>query len=99
LQTEQISGPTYRGCPFQNTGSEIADADHPAKVVTAQHRQWLRDLFTSLVREAGIQNADLVAGALIVLHDGASASAQVDSNPDAARHAGWAAAQLLNSHA
>jgi hypothetical protein len=77
MQDARIAGPAFRGCPFQNTGSEIADADHPAKAVTLEYRQWLHALFTSLVREAGIDEVDVVAGALIVLHDGASASAQV----------------------
>lgn len=97
LQRERIASPGFRGCPFQNTGSEITDTDHPAKRVTAEYRQWLRTLFTSLVREAGIAHADAVAGALIVLHDGAAASALVDGNPEAAQHARWAAAQLLDA--
>ena len=97
LQIEQIASPGFRGCPFQNTGSEFADAGHPAGVVTATYRRWLHDLFTSLVLEAGFGNPGAIAGALIVLHDGAAASAQVDGNPEAARHARWAAEQLLDS--
>jgi AcrR family transcriptional regulator len=97
FQIECIGSPRFRGCPFQNTGNELADESHPASVVTATYRRWLHDLFTSLVREAGLRNPDAVAGALIVLHDGAAASAQVDGNPEAARHARWAAAQLLDS--
>jgi len=96
LQTQQIASPGFRGCPFQNTGSEFTDAGHPANVVTVTYRRWLHDLFTSLVREAGLRNPDAVAGALIVLHDGAAAAAQMDG-PEAARHARWAAEQLLDS--
>src|SRR5436190_20598657 len=44
LQTERIADPGFRGCPFQNTGSEFADAGHPANVVTTSYRQWLHDL-------------------------------------------------------
>jgi AcrR family transcriptional regulator len=99
LQFERITSPGFRGCPFQNTGIEFADGGHPAGAVTVTYRRWLHDLFASLVREAGLRNPDAVAGALIVLHDGSAASAQVDGNPDAARHARWAAAQLLDAHA
>jgi AcrR family transcriptional regulator len=98
LQIERIASPGFRGCPFQNAGTEFSDDSHPASVVTATFRRWLHDLFTSLVKEAGLRNPDAVAGALIVLHDGSAASAQVDSNPEAARHARWAAAQLLDAH-
>jgi hypothetical protein len=66
-------------------------------VVRVTFRRWLHHLFTSLVREAGLRNPEAVAGALIVLHDGAAASAQVDGSPEAARHARWAAEQLLDS--
>jgi AcrR family transcriptional regulator len=99
LQAERIASPGFRGCPFQNTGTEFADGDHPASAVTATYRGWLHDLFTSLVREAGVRNPEAVAGALIVLHDGSAASAQVDGNPEAARYARWAAEQLLDAHA
>jgi AcrR family transcriptional regulator len=99
VQIECIGSPGFRGCPFQNTGSEFADGGHPASVVRAAYRRWLHDLFTSLVREAGLRNPDAVAGALIVLHDGSAASAQVDGNPEAARHARWAAEQLLDAYA
>jgi AcrR family transcriptional regulator len=98
LQTERIASPGFRGCMFQNTGTEFADGDHPANAVTATYRRWLHDLFASLVQEAGVRNPDAVAGALIVLHDGSAASAQVDGNPEAARHARWAAEQLLDAH-
>jgi AcrR family transcriptional regulator len=97
LQTQQIASPGFRGCPFQNTGSEFTDAGHPANVVTVTYRRWIHDLFTSLVREAGLRNPEAVAGALIVLHDGAAAAAQMDGGPEAARHARWAAEQLLDS--
>jgi hypothetical protein len=44
-----------------------------------------------------LRNPDAVAGALIVLHDGAAAAARMDGGPEAARHARWAAEQLLDS--
>jgi hypothetical protein len=97
LQIEKVADPGFRGCPFQNTGTEFADVGHPANVITTGHRRWLHDLILSLVTEAGFRNADAVVGALIVLLDGSAASAQVDGTPEAARHARWAAVQLLDS--
>jgi hypothetical protein len=49
----------------------------------------LRDLFTSLDTEAGLQPAGEVVGALIVLY-GASAAALVDDSAAMANHARWA---------
>ena len=99
LQIEWISRPDFRGCPFLNASGELADVAHPARQVTASHRQWLHGLVASLVRDSGVGHPDAVTHAIIVLHDGAAASALIDENPDAARHARWVVAQLLDAHA
>jgi len=98
LQSEWIASPDFRGCPLQNAVGEITDAAHPAKVVSARHREWLRGLITSLVREAGVHSIEEVVGALIVLQDGAAAAALVDGNPSSARHARRAAERLLDAY-
>ena len=96
LQVELIRSPEFRGCPLQSVSAEIAAPDHPAKRVLAAHRQWLRDLFTALVAEAGLQPAAEVVGALVVLYDGASAAALVDSSAAMANHARWAVERLID---
>jgi AcrR family transcriptional regulator len=97
VQAELIQTPGYRGCPFQNAGGELADASHPARVVAAAHRDWLKATFTRLVKEAGAAHPAAVAGAILVLFDGAAASAMVEGNASTARHARWAAEQLLDA--
>ena len=96
LQVELIRNPEFRGCPLQSVSAEIAAPDHPAKRVLAAHRQWLRDLFTALVTEAGLQPAAEVVGALIVLYDGASAAALVDGSAAMANHARWVVERLID---
>jgi AcrR family transcriptional regulator len=96
VQVERIRNPEFRGCPLQSLSAEIAAPDHPAKRVLAGHRQWLRDLFTALVTEAGLQPAAEVAGALIVLYDGAAAAALVDGSAATANHARWAVERLID---
>lgn len=98
LQAEWMAAPGFRGCPFLNANAEIADAAHPAKSVTATHRAWLHRLMTSLAEAAGARAPEELAGALIVLYDGASASAVIDGDARAARHARRAAEQLLDAH-
>jgi hypothetical protein len=81
-----------------NATSEIADAGHPARTVTKRHRAWLNGLFRALAEEAGARAPADLAGALIVLHDGAAASALIDQNPEVARHVRRAVEQLLDAH-
>jgi AcrR family transcriptional regulator len=97
LEVEWIHSPDFRGCPLASVGSELADAEHPAKRVMAGHRQWLHDLVTSLATDAGLQPLDEVAGALVVLSDGASTAALVDGNAGMARHARWAVERLIDA--
>jgi AcrR family transcriptional regulator len=97
LLGELIASPEFRGCPLQSVSAEIADPDHPAKGVTAGHRRWLHDLVKTLTKEARLQPVDAVAGALVVLSDGALAAALVDGNPGMAVHARWAAERLIDA--
>jgi AcrR family transcriptional regulator len=97
VQLEWIRNPEFRGCPLQSLSAEIAAPDHPAKRVLAGHRQWLRDLFTALVTEAGLQPAAEVVGALVVLYDGAAAAALVDGSAAMANHARWAVERLIDA--
>jgi hypothetical protein len=60
--------------------------------------QWLHDLIGGLVREIGGDSSEHVVGTLVVLFDGGSSSSLVDGNSAAARHARWAAEQILDAH-
>jgi AcrR family transcriptional regulator len=92
-----IGSPKFRGCPMQSMSAEIAEADHPAKRVMSVHRGWLHDLVRTLIVEAGLEPVDKLAGALVVLYDGASASALVDGDPAMAVHARWAVERLIEA--
>jgi AcrR family transcriptional regulator len=89
--------PAFRGCAFQNAGAEVADPGHPIRVAVGRQRAWLHDVFTALAREIAGSGpaADRLAGSLMVLYDGAAATAVLDANPGAARHARWAAEKML----
>jgi AcrR family transcriptional regulator len=92
-----IGSPKFRGCPMQSMSAEIADPDHPAKRAMAVHRAWLHDLVRRLIVDAGLKPADELTGALVVLYDGASASALVDGDPAMAIHARWAVERLIGA--
>jgi AcrR family transcriptional regulator len=98
FQRQAVADPGFHGCPVQKTHTELAECDHPAKRVTAAHRQWMLDLFNRLVKEAGVTSPDYVAGTLVVLFDGAIATTMVDHDPNATRYARWAAEQIIDAH-
>jgi AcrR family transcriptional regulator len=91
---EWVENRDFRGCPMQHVVSEIPDASHPARLVAASQREWLLARFTEWVREAGAANPKALAGALMVLFDGAVAASEQDG-PQRARDARWAARALL----
>lgn len=97
LMVDTAGDPAFRGCAFQNASAEVTDRTHPIRVAVGAQRQWLRDAFTRLAREiAGSAAAgDRLAGVLMVLYDGAAATAVADGDADAARHARWAAEKML----
>lgn len=98
LQVRVASDPEFHGCPVLKTHAELQDPNHPAKQITAAHRQWLIELLARLVEEAGLEQPDYVRGALLVLFDGAIATTMVDKDPLASRYARIAAQQIIDAH-
>jgi AcrR family transcriptional regulator len=93
---ETFTQPGYRGCAFVRTSAEMPDAG-PGKEVIAEARAWIRELFTTLAREAGARNAPALAQQLVLLYDGAVTAAHVDGNTGAAATARSLAANLLDA--
>lgn len=92
------SHPKWKGCGFQRTTAELANAPgHPARRIGAAHKkkveQWLEDEF----RTAGIAEAAPLARQISVLIDGAFASMLVHRDPGYARTAGMAARTLVET--
>jgi AcrR family transcriptional regulator len=85
----------FRGCPFLNAASELPDPSHPARLVTRRHRAWIHELIRGLATSAGVRQVDRVTRALVVLYDGATASATLDEDPRAVAAARYAAERLL----
>lgn len=72
-----------RGCGFVNAHAEITDADHPALPVIRAEKNWVRDLYTQLVGEAGLEPAEPLARRLTLVHEGATVARTVGGQPDA----------------
>ncbi|MDP4332030.1 TetR/AcrR family transcriptional regulator [Curtobacterium sp. A7_M15] len=96
LLGEWFHEPGYRGCPFINVEAEYGPG-HPTHEVTLEHRAWVRELFTSLLAEAGAADPDGTALQLCLLYDGAMASAQADPSRPWAAAARTAAERVIEA--
>jgi AcrR family transcriptional regulator len=73
---DEIRQPAFRGCPFQNAMAEFRD-EHPVHDVVAHHQSTMLQLLTRLAREAGCEAPPQLAEELLVLLNGAYATARV----------------------
>jgi len=94
--TEPLAKRNYRGCAFLRATAEMA-ADASGREVCRNARRWTRELLSGLAKEAGASNPDVLAKQLVLLYDGAAASAQMDREPAAAAEARAAAVLLIDA--
>jgi AcrR family transcriptional regulator len=88
--------PNFRGCAFLRASAEIR-ADSDARDVCDEYRHWIRTLFTELASRAGAADPTGLARRLLLLYDGASVSAQMDGDLNAASVARSLAEQMLQA--
>jgi hypothetical protein len=62
-----------------------------------RHRAWVKNLFKQLATDLGAEDPSLLAAQLLMLYDGATVAADLDSYKDAARAARHAAERLIDS--
>jgi AcrR family transcriptional regulator len=79
----------FRGCPFVNTATELADPGHPARRVARDYKLRLRDYFVSQAERGNADDPQRLADQLIVVFDGAIVQAVMGTglHADAARTA------------
>lgn len=69
--TGWIASEAFRGCPFVNTATELADRDHPAHRVAREYKLRLRDYFARQAERGNARDPGLLADQLLVVFDGA----------------------------
>ena len=62
---------TYRGCPFINTATELADRAHPARRVARDYKLQLRGYFERQAARGGAEDPGRLAAQLLAFFDGA----------------------------
>ncbi|CAN5656191.1 TetR/AcrR family transcriptional regulator [soil metagenome] len=80
---EYVSLPEFRGCAFVNAAAE-RPAGSAQEAVTQEFRHWLRQTFTELADDSGVPDPAALIDALVVLYDGAVATASMDNTAGAA---------------
>jgi len=74
---ERVGRKNYRGCPQLNMAAEFPDAEHPARLVAASHKQELRRRLKGIANRLGARRPDDLAAQLLLLVNGAFVSSQV----------------------
>jgi AcrR family transcriptional regulator len=92
---DEVRHPDYRGCPFMNAATELADPEHPAHDVIRRHKHRLRRWMRDRAREAGATNPDLLARQLMIVVDGAQAQSLIEHSPRPAHDARTMANALI----
>jgi AcrR family transcriptional regulator len=72
---EWMEHESYRGCPFVNASIELANPSHPALEVVREEKRWMRGYFAHLAAEAGVEDPEELAEHLLMLHEGATVTA------------------------
>ena len=90
---EALAKPNYRGCAFLRASAEMP-AEASGREVCRNARRWTRELLSGLANEAGAAKPETRARQLLLLYDGAAASAQLDPDPGIGA-AAKAAAEIL----
>jgi AcrR family transcriptional regulator len=88
--------PDYRGCAFMNATAEAAPDSVEAQAATT-FRAWVHTLFLDLATDTDARDPKQLADTLVLLYDGAVATAQMDKKPTAARTARRTAELVLDN--
>ena len=92
-----VASPDFRGCPFTNAASELADRDHPAHVVVRRHKERIRRWFRSRAKAAGAANPEQLSRQLMLLFAGVQSQALLEHSARPARDASDVAREMIDA--
>jgi AcrR family transcriptional regulator len=93
-QAEMFTIPGYRGCAFVAASTEAPEGGL-VQIATDNYRQWIRDNFIHLARDANAPDPELLGRQLHLLYDGASLSVRLDHDNQETSAATRSAVELL----
>lgn len=92
------TSPACLGCTFQVTAAEFPQTGHPGHTVALAHKQAVRQRLRSLARAAGATDPAALADGLLLVMDGAFATARMYRRSGPAAGATIAARALIDAH-
>ena len=90
-------GKTFYGCPFMSAASEYNERNSPVFQEVVLHKRLMIAYFEELARAAGLDDPTRIGEEINLLHEGATAVAQVNGDPSTARRAKAMAARLIDA--
>ena len=87
----------FHGCMFAKAAAEFGKPDHPIHQAAAEHKKAVYAMVRAVAVEAGAPRPGELAAELLLLKEGAIATAQVNPEAPAARMAKKAAATLIDA--
>jgi AcrR family transcriptional regulator len=90
-----VQMPEFRGCPFSNAASELADHEHPAHLIVRRHKERLRCWMRTRLQKAGAADPERLSRQLAVLWAGAQSQALVERSAAPVRDAREVARALV----
>ncbi len=93
-----VASPKCHGCAFLMAASEFPELDSPGHRVALGHKRSVRDRFRAEAIRAGATDPGGLADGLLLLMDGAFASARMFGTRNPGAHVAAAARSLIDSH-
>lgn len=95
---ELQADPSFRGCPFINAAAEFAEEGGPVQQAAAAYSASFRKLLADLAEQAGVLQAEELAGHLSMLIAGAMVKEQMQKGSGGMQGARKAAEILIGSY-
>jgi AcrR family transcriptional regulator len=89
--------PQFRGCPFTNAATELADPLHPAHKVVRRHKERIRRWLLSRAKAAGATNPEQLSRQLMLVFAGVQSQALLERSARPARDAYDLARSLIDA--
>jgi hypothetical protein len=97
LLHKRFASGNFRGCPFVNAVTELADDCETARAIAVDFKEERRRNIATLLAQASASDPDALAGQIALLFEGAIASMLVRQDPAVAIQARDAAAVLMQA--
>ena len=92
-----VRSPQFRGCPFTNAATELADPLHPAHKVVRRHKERIRRWLLSRAKAAGATNPEQLSRQLMLVFAGVQSQALLERSARPARDARDLARALIDA--